>query len=792
MVPGSEQTGAQARASPEHLPELDPRVDRLEEDQVGHLGHVDAGVEHVDRDRDVRRLVPPREVVEQALRIRGVVIDDAGEVPRVPRVVVVEPLLDERRVLVVAREDDRLGQAVPTVDLVAVLHQMPQHLVDGVAVEEPVVDGGRVDPVRQPAAVLVVAPVEALPLRLLFLAERVVVDAVAREPEIHLLHPRRHEKAVGHRGRELVRVGGHARFQLEELVGVPVDLVARRRGQAHQQRVEVPEDGPVLLIHRAVRLVDDHEIEVPDPEAGLAARRLVDEPHHRRIGADVDPARLVLLGHQVHRARLGQVGLERRHRLVHQRQPVGEKQRALHPARPLQQVDQRDGHAGLAAAGRHHQQRLAPRLAELLADAADGPLLVVPLDDDVPHPRHVQRLTVGPPVQQRRQLVLLVEAGDGPRRVGLVVPQVGLVPVRVVDDGTLAVHRLQAIGVELGLLSALLRIDGGLLRLHHSQRLPVVAPEDVIGVADPRRVRHARDRVLTVVLLVERPASPLQGEVDDQPAGRALVPVMGLGDRLVLGLDGRELLTQRPRVAFVPLASVLGRFLAPLAGVQCLDAGRSRARRSLGDEGLVEGLALQALRPLPQIGAARPVEDLRQLPHHVQRLLGRGRPVAVHRDVARLPDVLRLPPHHLGHQRTERGIAEVCVEVRDLRRAQGPLDPVDPLDQTLQRMSGMEAGGPRVAVDVMLRIARALRRVRELLLQEREVGGNLHGGSELSPECAGLQGGEESDELGQVGALARPLALDGFGDGCELVLEIEGWELNPGGAHLRDGNGVQP
>ena len=134
----------------------------------------------------------------------------------------------------------------------------------------------RVDPFRQPAIVLVVAPVEALPLRLFFLAERVVVDALAWKPEVHLLNLRGYEKAVRHRGREFVRVGGHARLQVEEFVGVPVDLIPRRCGQAHQERVEVPKDGPVFLIHRTVRLVDDHEIEMPDPEAGLGARRLVE------------------------------------------------------------------------------------------------------------------------------------------------------------------------------------------------------------------------------------------------------------------------------------------------------------------------------------------------------------------------------------------------------------------------------------------------------------------------------------------------------------------------------------
>ena len=93
-------------------------------------------------------------------------IDDAGEVPGVPRVVAVEARFDERRMLVIAREDDRLGKSVATVDGAAVLHEMLQHLVDGVAVEQPTVDGGRVDPFRQPAIILVVTPVEALPLRL--------------------------------------------------------------------------------------------------------------------------------------------------------------------------------------------------------------------------------------------------------------------------------------------------------------------------------------------------------------------------------------------------------------------------------------------------------------------------------------------------------------------------------------------------------------------------------------------------------------------------------------------------
>ena len=76
----------------------------------------------------------------------------------------------------------------------------------------------------------------------------------------------------------------------------------------------------------------------------------------------------------------------------------------------------------------------------------------------------------------------------------------------------------------------------------------------------------------------------------------------------------------------------------------------------------------------------------------------------------------------------------------------------------------MEARGSGVTVDVPLGIARALRRVRELLFQEREVGRDLHRGSEVPTEGARLQGGEEGVEFGQVGALAGFLLLDGLDD----------------------------
>ena len=141
---------------------------------------------------------------------------------------------------------------------------------------------------------------------------------------------------------------------------------------------------------------------------------------------------------------------------------------------------------------------------------------------------------MGSAMDQGCQLVLLVEPGDVAGWIGQIVPKAGLVTVGVEDDRTLAVHRLKAVGIELRLLLPDVRIDGGLLRLHHRQRLAVVSPEDVVGIADARGVRHARHLVFTVPFPVQTPTGALQIEIDDELAGLVLVPVVGVGDTLVL------------------------------------------------------------------------------------------------------------------------------------------------------------------------------------------------------------------------------------------------------------------
>ena len=270
------------------------------------------------------------------------------------------------------------------------------------------------------------------------------------------------------------------------------------------------------------------------------------------------------------------------------------------------------------------------------------------------------------------------------------------------------------------------------------------------------------------------PSGAFQIEIDDERAGLVLVPVVGLGETFVLRLDGREASTHRFKFALDLLAGLRRRIPLGLQSLQLLDTGWGRCRFHVRDEGFVEGLALQTLRALAQIGAARPVEDVIQLAHDIQRLFRFRRPVAVDRHVARLPDVFGLLPHDLGHEFTEGRVADVAVQVRDLRWLQRLLDLVDTLEQALQRVPGMEAGRPWVAEDMPLRETRTLRRVREFLFQEREVLGDVHSGSDVSPEGAGLQRGEKGVEFSQMGALAGHLLFDRFDDGSETALEVDG------------------
>ena len=631
--------------------------------------------------------------------------DDAGELACVLGVVEVEALLDELGVGLVLGEDDGLAEPVAAGDLVPVGHQGGEDLVDGVGVEQEPVEllGG--DGVGD---VAVLVPLEGVPVVLLLLGQVVVADALAQELGRHRHPDRRDEVALRDGVVEAVGVGGHAGFEVEQLVGVAVDLVLRGRGQPDEEGVEPGEDRPILLIDRSVRLVDDHQVEVAGSEQALPAVGLLDQVHHRRIRRHVDAPVGDLLGHQVHRGHIRQMGLERADGLVHQGGAVSQEQHPLDPARPHQLVDQRDDRAGLAAAGGHDEQDSAALVGELLVDGPDGVLLVVPSRDVLADCRVGQREAGGAPLDHQLQLVAGQEPLHLARRIsGGVVPQPGPVAVGVEDHRAAARHLLQTVGVQLGLLLPNRRLDRGLLRLDHRQRQTVQTPQHVVHVSDAPFVGHAGDLELAVPLVGQRPARLVQQLVDDQLTRTRLGVVMRvrLGIRVLRGLD---LLAQvgdlrvLRRCEVVPLAQLacVGLVLLLESFGQPHNLVAGQRRHPLRQRRIERGARRHRLRGRG-VAERRPHHHVMQLPQHIHRRTRRNRPCVMHRPVPQPADQIHLPSDPHPHLALEPRVIDARRQIIPIRHRK-VVHVVDQADQLLHHPAGVEARRTRVRGHVAL------------------------------------------------------------------------------------------
>jgi len=132
------QPRTQTGATPNHLPELRFAHDLFKEHQIQHLRHVDAGVQHIHGNGDLRQLFRIGELVNRALGVSHIVINDFGETGQV-RIFFVEHLKDFLGVDVVLCKDDGFAQFAAIVDGQAIGHQRIQHLPDGIFIENPLV-----------------------------------------------------------------------------------------------------------------------------------------------------------------------------------------------------------------------------------------------------------------------------------------------------------------------------------------------------------------------------------------------------------------------------------------------------------------------------------------------------------------------------------------------------------------------------------------------------------------------------------------------------------------------------
>ncbi|SLH03662.1 Uncharacterised protein [Mycobacteroides abscessus subsp. abscessus] len=537
---------------------------------------------------------------------------------------------------------------------------------------------------------------------------------------------------------------------MEQLVGVVVDFVLRGRGESEEQRVEVPEDVPVLLVHRSVRLVDHDEIEVAGAESPGASVGFVDQPHHRGIGGDVDPPLGVLVGQQVHRRRVRQVCLERADGLLDQGLPVGEEQHPLDPVGAHQHVGERYHGARLARAGGHDEERSTLVLGlEPLGDGADRPLLVRPTGDLLGYGHLAERLPRRPTGDEELEFVTGVKTGDLPRRIAQVIPEVMFEPIAVVDDRPPAELLLEAIGIQLRLLLTGKRIDGCLLRLDDRQRQTVRAPQHVVDES-VLAVGHSGDGELAVPFLVEHPAGLTEHEIDQVAPGLRLVVVVrvgGCGARLLRGVDLGAQLRDQLLVAGLLEFRRLGGLVAGLElcdevlllgfgllelrvlggqlGLELAELRdglrHDRTTTRLGQPTGVELLLRRRLaRRLGRVGAGQPRQNVEQLGERlVAGVLRHGLGV-VDGCVAQSADEVHLRDECVADDPDELAVVDPGREVRLVRLGQ-VLRAIDPHDRVLHGAARVEAGGARVEQGVALGLLGLGIQLRPFGLQEVEV-----------------------------------------------------------------------
>ena len=423
---------AEPGAPANHLPEFRFAAHLFEKDKVDALRHIDAGVHHVYRNGNERRLVRLFEIVNDGLRI-GIVTDDpldeAGILLFQLRIQLAKPLPDELRMALVLGKDDGLADAVAARRLDAPFHQVLQNGVHGVGVEDELVQFFGRDKAGQGVVLGKIVLVAGFVLR----RKLVVVDALFQKLGLDLIVVIGHQNMVCINGSVIiVGVGRDAVLHLEKVVGVAVYIGFRGGGQTHQNRIEIIKNGAVFLENAAVALVHDDKVKVGRGKQRHAVLGLgvVDGVEHGGIGGKHDARGLIVLGGaQVAQRLVRQILFEVVLCLLDQRGAVGQKEHVGHMTAPAQHSGQAGCGAGLACASSHDQQIAPEALRNMGADSPDGVFLIVTVGDLIVNFDGVQRLFLGAAVHQLLQIVLAEHAAHRPLRAACFVPEIGGVAV---------------------------------------------------------------------------------------------------------------------------------------------------------------------------------------------------------------------------------------------------------------------------------------------------------------------------------------------------------------------------
>ena len=543
LVRAVQQAGAEPGAAANHLPELGLAHNLFEKHQVEHLRHINAGVQHVHGNGDLRQLLRVGKFVNGALRVGHIVVYDLRKAGQMG-IFFMEHRKDFLRMGVIFCKDDGLAQLAAVIDGQAVCHQGIQNLPDGVLVEDPFVQSGGRNALRQIAVFILKGVLISLLVRV---GKLVVDNALLDEFQLCLYRQEVHQISVLDGLRQFVAIGGHTVLQLKNLVSILVDLVLGCGSQAHQRRVEIVENIPVFVVNRAVRLVTDHQIKMPaGEELSLLVLHAVNDIEHGLIGGKDTVSGVVVLllaevgdgeiGQQIHKAALG---------LRDQTVAVSQKQDIFHPAVLEQHIAKGDDRSGLAGAGGHDQQRLAAVAGKGVTGGLDGALLIVASGDVPIHHDIFQARPHGLEIEQLFQVPLGVDGGTFALGIEI-VNDVGLEAVGQKDDRAAVILLFQQVGVQLCLLAGFGHIHAGALGLNDCQRATIIAVEHIVGIADLALVGHTGQLYLVEPVLALCPACVGEHGVDIDLAGLVFRQVKGLRHigLLLLVAAGGELLFQ--------------------------------------------------------------------------------------------------------------------------------------------------------------------------------------------------------------------------------------------------------
>ena len=142
-----------SRAEPcptaDHLPELRLAHHLLEEHKIQNLRYINTGIQHIDRNGNLREFPRIAELINRTLRIIDPVINYFGKVIRQMRIFLMEHLKDLLCMSMIFGKDNCLADLFPVIDLQPLCHHRLQNFPNGIFVKDPGVQRRRANSFRK-------------------------------------------------------------------------------------------------------------------------------------------------------------------------------------------------------------------------------------------------------------------------------------------------------------------------------------------------------------------------------------------------------------------------------------------------------------------------------------------------------------------------------------------------------------------------------------------------------------------------------------------------------------------